>query len=300
MQLENTKKPPPATPKSGRRKALGKGLDALIPVVETKSPAAGGFLECEIGLIRPNRYQPRVRFDDSEMQELAESVRAQGIIQPLLVTRDENGYELIAGERRLRAARMAGLTTVPVVIREVTDAELLAISLIENIQRNDLNPMEEADAYHRLITEFDLTQEEAARRVGKSRSAVANTLRLRQLPRPIKDSLVDGLLSMGHARALLGLETAARQLAAWRTVMAKELSVRETERLVNQLRKQTAEPSPPRPRAPLASYLTEIADDLSRHFGTRVVIRRQGKQGRLQIDFYSDEDLDRLVSLIKG
>ena len=300
MQFENTKKKPSAKPKSARRKVLGRGLDALIPAVEPTSPAAGGYLKCDIGLIRPNRYQPRIRFDASQMEELAESVRSQGIIQPLLVTRDEKGYELIAGERRLRAARMAGLTTVPVVVKEVADAELLEMSLVENIQRNDLNPMEEADAYHRLIAEFGLTQEEAARRVGKSRSAVANTLRLRQLPRPIKDSLLDGALSMGHARALLGLETAARQLAAWRAVMAKKLSVRETERLVNRARKQGAEDSLPRPRAPLASYLTEIAEDLSRHFGTRVEIRRKGKRGRLQIDFYSDEDLDRLVSLIKG
>lgn len=299
MQLDKTQKGHPAAAKPKRRQVLGKGLDALIPVVEKEDGLGAAYLECDIDTIRPNRYQPRVRFDDSDLADLAESIRAQGIIQPLIVTRGETGFELIAGERRLRAARMAGLTMVPVVVKEAADAELLEISLVENIQRNDLNPMEEADAYHRLTDEFGLTQEQTARRVGKSRSAVANTLRLRQLPNPIKDSIVAGVLSMGHARALLGLETSARQLAAWRTVTARKLSVRETERLVNRMRKQPTAAAPPGPRAPLEAYLADLADELSQHFGTRVMIQRKGQRGRLQIEFYSDDDLNRLLALLK-
>lgn len=275
------------------------GLEALIPVVDTKEHKPSGYFECDLDLIRPNRYQPRTRFKTDEMKDLADSIRSQGILQPLLVNKSEAGYELIAGERRLRAARMAGLSSVPVVVKDVAEADLLEISLVENIQRDDLNPMEEAEAYHRLITEFGLTQQQAAKRVGKSRSAVANFLRLRQLPASIKASIADAALSMGHARALLGLDSAARQTAAWRMVIAKQLSVRETERLVKRMRKE-AKPKPPSgPRAPMQKYLEQVADDLSRHFGTRVEIQRRGKRGKLQIEFYSDDDLNRLIDLIK-
>ena len=195
--------------------ALGKGLGALIPGIDSGGKEPEKNTSCDIELIKPNRYQPRVHFSGTELEELALSIKEKGILQPLLVRKDAGGFELIAGERRLRAAKMAGLKRVPVIIREVADAaEMLEMSIIENIQRENLNPVEEAEAYHRLMTEFKLTQEEAAKRVGKSRPAVANLLRLRQLPSQIKESISDGTVSMGHARALLGAETAAQQNAA--------------------------------------------------------------------------------------
>jgi ParB family chromosome partitioning protein len=290
----------PSPPPNPRKKtALGRGLAALIPDIE--SDAGGGashdFFECDTDLIRPNRYQPRLRFEETELGELADSIRSQGVIQPLLVRRDGTGFELVTGERRLRAARLAGLTRVPVVLKEFSDRQMLEISIVENIQREDFNPMEEAEAYHRLISEFQLTQEQAAGRVGKSRSAVANILRLRQLPQPIKDRILDGSLSMGHARALLSADTSAQQQAACQAVIARRLSVRETEALVRRLK---ASKSAARRTAAdtEAHYIQGLADELSQRFGTRVQIRRQGKKGRVEIEFYSDEDLDRLLQLL--
>ncbi|MGD8367598.1 MAG: ParB/RepB/Spo0J family partition protein [Desulfobacterales bacterium] len=279
-----------------KKLALGRGLDALIPDLAPEPETPGDFFECEVDRIRPNRFQPRRDFLDADLEELSRSIAEQGVIQPLLVRRDGDSFELIAGERRLRAAKMAGLEQVPVVVKTVNDAELLALSIIENIQRADLNPVEEADAYRRLMDEFGLTQEQVADRVGKSRPAVANYLRLRGLPEPIKASIVSGELTMGHARALLGAETASRQLAAWRSVVKKGLSVRETEALIRRLKKEAQTPKPTRPAA--EPYFSDLADRLSRRFGTRVKIQRRGKKGRLEIEFYSDDDLDRLLALL--
>ena len=284
--------------------ALGKGLGALIPDMPPASASqeaeAREFLQCDIDRIRPNRYQPRRRFAENEMAELAKSIRQQGVIQPLLVRRDQDGYELVAGERRLRAAKMAGLEKIPVVLKELTDAEMLEMSIVENIQREDFNPIEEAEAYHRLITEFKLTQDQAAERVGKSRSAVANFLRLRQLPDPIKESIIDSRLSMGHARALLGAETGTQQISAWKEVLGKKLSVRQTEELIKHLRNSKPAPPPP-PNAPDsdAIYFRSLAEDLSRHFGTKVLIKRQDEKGKVEIEFYNNEDLDRLLTLLR-
>ena len=291
--------------KTRHKVALGRGLEALIPelgmtagdLAPDEKTGDGGYLECEIDNIRPNRYQPRVQFAEKELAELADSIRAQGIIQPLLVRRQAGAYELVAGERRLRAARMAGLDRVPVVVRAISDAEMLEISIVENIQRENLNPMEEADAYHHLITAFDLTQEEAARRVGKSRSAVANFLRLRQLSEPIKASIRGGELSMGHARALLGASNSARQVAAWQAVMHRRLSVRETEALIKRLNREPAAPKDP--AGGESVHFLHLAEDLSRHFGTKVEIQRRGQRGKVEIEFYSDEDLDRLLTLLR-
>jgi ParB family chromosome partitioning protein len=276
--------------------ALGRGLDALIPDLSTEPEIQGDFFQCDIGKIRPNRFQPRQNFSDNELEELSRSIAEQGVIQPLLVRRDGDRFELIAGERRLRAAKMAGLAQVPVLVRPVGDSELLALSIIENIQRADLNPVEEAEAYRRLMDEFGLTQEQVAGRVGKSRPAVANFLRLLGLPEPIKASIVSGELSMGHARALLGAETSARQMAVWRKVVKNGLSVRETEALVRRLKKEARAPKPA--RSPSDPYFSDLADRLSRRFGTRVRIQRRGKKGRLEIEFYSDNDLDRLLALL--
>jgi len=279
-----------------RKVVLGKGLDALIPVDESVPGANPDFFECEISRIDPNPYQPRIRFSDAELSELAQSIEKQGVLQPLLVRRSGSGYELISGERRLRAAKIAGLQKVPVVLKEVSTTDSLEISIIENIQREDLNPLEEAEAYQRLISEFGLTQEQAASRVGKSRSAVTNILRLRQLPQPIKDSIQDGTLSMGHARALLGTDNTAKQNAVWREVVSRGLSVRQTESLIKKLR-EPKKGAKKRTPGSEDRYFSDLSDELSRHFGTRVRIRRQGKKGRVEIEFYSDDDLDRLITL---
>ena len=306
MPKDNKPKSAAAGAKKKRKMALGRGLDALIPdlgVVEglAGSPSAErrDYFLCAIDMIRPNRYQPRRQFSPDELEELAESIRSQGVIQPLLVRRDDVGYELVAGERRLRAAALAGLDQVPVVVKEIADAKMLEISIVENIQRANLNPMEEAEAYFRLIDEFDLTQEQAAERVGKSRSAVANFLRLRQLPDPIKESIMKGALRMGHARALLGVDSPGKQQAAWREVVAKNLSVRQTEALIKRINAQKKPGPAPEPTAE-QRYYTDLSEDLSRHFGTRVRIQRHGKRGRLEIDFFSDDDLDRLLTMLRA
>lgn len=268
----------------------------MIPVEESVPEDDREFFECDIDRITPNPYQPRTRFSESELAELSRSIENQGILQPLLVRRSDSGYELISGERRLRAAKMAGLQKVPVMLKTVSKTDSLEMSIIENIQREDLNPLEEAEAYQRLISEFNLTQEQAAGRVGKSRSAVTNILRLRQLPQPIKDGIRDGSLSMGHARALLGVEHSAQQTAVWREIVLKGLSVRQTESLIKKLRDAK---KPPQKRMPSSDdrYFSDMSDDLSRQFGTRVRIKRRGKKGRVEIEFYSDDDLDRLIDL---
>ncbi|MBU1571056.1 MAG: ParB/RepB/Spo0J family partition protein [Proteobacteria bacterium] len=277
--------------------ALGKGLGALIPGIDSGEKESEKHIICDIGLIRPNQYQPRIHFSEKELEELARSIEEKGVIQPLLVRRDAADFELIAGERRLRAARMAGLTEVPVIIKDVTDSEMLEISIVENIQRENLNPIEEAEAYHRLMTEFSLTQDEASKRVGKSRSAVANLLRLRQLPEQIKASILNGTLSMGHARALLGAETSAQQKTAWMAVISKGLSVRETENLVKRLKSQKAPQEKHKSSDDI--YFSSLQEELSRHFGTKIEIKRHGKKGKIEIEFYSNEDLDHLISRLK-
>lgn len=284
--------------KKTKKIALGRGLDALIPGIDTVEDRSKEYFQCDIELIRPNRYQPRLRFSDDELEELSRSIKEHGIIQPLLVREDDNGYELATGERRLRAAKNAGLSHVPVVVKSITDSDLLEMSIVENIQREDLNPMEEAEAYNMLITEFDLTQDQVAVRVGKSRSAVANFLRLRQLPEQIKSSIIDSALSMGHARALLGAKTSAQQNAAWRSVISKGLSVRETENLIKRLKSEEIKPKESSPSSE-QRYLLSLAEDLSRHFGTQVQIKRRGQTGTVEIKFYSNDDLDRLLSLLK-
>lgn len=283
--------------KKRKKLALGKGLGALIPDISETGGMEGGYFYCQISNIRPNRYQPRKKFKEEELASLSASIKEQGIIQPLLVRKLEDGYELVAGERRLRAAKLAGYRDVPCVVKELTEKQLLEMSLVENIQRENLNPMEEADAYHRLMNEFELTQEETAIQVGKSRSAVANFLRLRQLPISIQESIVDGVLSMGHARALLGISNKAQQLAVWRTVVSKGLSVRETEALVNRIKKETGNVRK-RKEGSDEIYFTNISEELSRNFGTKVQIRRRGQKGKVEIEFYSNEDLDRLLHLL--
>ncbi len=298
--MSTSRRSEPSGSSKRKKRALGRGLDALIPNIaaddDAGSQTSKSFLECDIDVIEPNRYQPRSHFATEELAQLSDSIRSQGVLQPLLVRRLEMGYELVAGERRLRAAKMAGLETVPVVVKDVSNAEMVEMAIVENIQRENLNPMEEAEAYHQLITEFGLTQEQASARVGKSRSAVANFLRLRQLPAPIKESITQGRLSMGHARALLGADTPAQQSAAWRAIIQKSLSVRQTEDLVKRLR-NAAKTIERKKGTTEDRHLNNLAENLSRRFGTKVQIKRRGKKGKLEIDFYSDDDLNRLLEL---
>lgn len=282
-----------------KKNALGKGLSALIPEMDSSDNQSPDYFQCGVDRINPNRYQPRTQFSERELDELAESIRTQGILQPLLVKRDGTGYELIAGERRLRAARKAGIQQVPVVVKDISKSEMLEMSIIENIQRENLNPMEEADAYHHLMTRFSMTQDQVAARVGKSRSTVANLLRLRQLPEPVKADILGKTLSMGHARALLGADTPALLKNVWRAVVSKKLSVRETENLIKRMNREKQNPKVPKISSDKI-YFDGIADELSRRFGTKVQIKRKGKKGKVEVDFYSDSDLNRILKFLKG
>lgn len=278
------------------RFGLGRGLGSLLP----SSP---GGEEVDIDLIAVNPRQPRAAFAPDQLAELVESVRAHGILQPLVVSQrtSESGatsYQLIAGERRLRAARQAGLTRVPVVVRESTPQGLLELALVENIQRADLNALEEAAAYRQLIDEFGLTQEVVAGRVGKSRTAVANALRLLGLPESVRASLSAGEISEGHARALLGLADEAARLDLWREIIARGLSVRQTEEAVRRAR-ETAPPTEKAPRPPDPT-LAHLEERLQTSLGTQVRLERSRAGGRIVIRFYGDEDLEALIERLLG
>ncbi|MEE8338392.1 MAG: ParB/RepB/Spo0J family partition protein [Dehalococcoidia bacterium] len=282
----------------GRRTGLGRGLTALIPEgppPDERIPVT----EVEVSKVTPNPQQPRFTIEDGDLETLTASVREHGIIQPLLVSEQssESGatsYQLIAGERRLRAARAAGLTHVPVTIRQTTPQELLELALIENVQRLDLSPLEEALAYRRLIDEFGLTQQGVAERVGRSRTAVANTLRLLDLTDDERASLSAGELSEGHARALLGITDAAARWTAWQQAVEGGLNVRQTERMVRRWRSAEAAAGQPSPR--VDPQVEAIAESLRRSLGTKVTLRRTKRgNGSLTIHFYSDEELDGLL-----
>lgn len=279
-----------------KRRALGKGLSALIPDVPDFDRGGEKFFQCPIGSIEPNPYQPRQDFAAADLEEMVESVREKGIITPLLVSRTKEGYQLIAGERRWRAAQRAGLDQVPVVVREVTPAESLELALIENIHRKDLNAVEEALAYKRLMEESGATQEEVAKRLGKDRSTVANFLRLLKLPIYVQKDLVDGRLSMAHARVLAGLKS-TEELKAFRDLVIKKgLSVRQLEEMV----KRRAQTKPPKKKeSETEYYFRSVADNLKRTLGTRVDIKKRGKEGRIVIYFYSDDELDRLIDQLE-
>ena len=273
-----------------KRPALGRGLSALIPDAPVTPAAAERGLEVDIDLLRPNPAQPRAGIDDARIEELARSIRSNGVIQPIVVRKADKGYEIIAGERRWRASQRAGLLKVPVVVRDVPDDRLLAVALIENIQREDLNPIEEAQAYRRLADDYHLTQEQIAEAVGKDRSSVANFIRLLKLPREIRENLSAGALSMGHARALLSLPDENSQLRLSREIISRNLSVRETEAMA----KKGLDPAPPR-EEPQKDVHTRAAEEKLRFaLGTRVRIVRKGKGGRIQVDFQSETELQRL------
>jgi ParB family transcriptional regulator, chromosome partitioning protein len=279
-----------------KRPALGKGLSALIPdVLEVKASPT----EVDLDLISPNEHQPRHRLDDTRLDDLARSIKANGVIQPIVVRKVDGGYRIIAGERRWRAAQRAGLMRVPVVVKDVAagnDAQLLELALIENIQREDLNPIDEAAAYERLSAEFKMTQEEIAAAVGKDRSSVANHLRLLKLPQEVRAEVADGRLSMGHARALLAVpdENGQRQVA--REVIAQDLSVRETETLVKRFGRQPA--AHIAAARPTDVHTRAAEERLRLSLGTRVRIIRRGKGGKIEVDFGSEEELQRLFEAL--
>jgi len=285
-----------------KRRALGRGLGALIPQGAPLAPPVERRVP--IAEIRPNPRQPRRVFDENRLAELAESIHHQGMLQPLVVRQVDQGYELIIGERRLRAAQRAGLERVSVVIKEVSDAESLEMALVENIQREELTPVEEALAYRQLMEEFHLTQEEVAARVGKSRPVVTNLLRVLSLPDEITEAIDQGSLSVGHARALLAVETPEHQIELARRVMHQGLSVRETETLVarlpeaaspgDSLRRQDGE----RP-ARLDLHLGALEQELIRALGTKVRLHPRKKGGRIEIEYYSNEELEGLVRRLK-
>ncbi|MCR4615010.1 MAG: ParB/RepB/Spo0J family partition protein [Clostridiales bacterium] len=281
------------------KKGLGRGLDALFAdnaVVQGES--GDGRVLLRIMDIEPNRSQPRKQFDETALSELADSIAQHGVLQPLLVRPTAaGGYQLIAGERRWRAARMAGLTEIPVVIREMTDEEAAAIALIENLQREDLNPMEEALGYQSLMESCGITQEEAANRVGKSRPAVANALRLLKLPKEVADMVLKGVLSAGHAKALLGFKDEKKLIETAKLTVEKNLSVRDVERLV---KNENKPPRPPEQRQHRAAIFDEIELALTQslHRKVRVCTKAKQEKGTLEIDFYDKEDLSNIVKAL--
>lgn len=275
-----------------KRKALGKGLSALIPEANDNSNhEGGGFFQCPIEDIEPNPYQPRQEFDSEALKELTASIKEKGVITPVLVSRSGDGYRLIAGERRWRAAQKAGLDRIPVVVRESTPIESLELALIENIHRRDLNPIEEASAYKRWLEDAETTQDVLAQRVGKDRSTIANLLRLLSLPKEIQKDIVDGRLSMGHARVLAGIKDISEQKRIRDIIIKKDLSVRQTETLA----KREAPERPGKKSHDLDEYLVSLSDGLKRTLGTKVEIKKKGKRGSINIYFFSDDEFDRLL-----
>ena len=282
-----------------KRMALGKGLGALLPEFGQAEPKA--LLYCGIEEIIPNRSQPRKHFDESRIQELAWSIKEKGILEPLIVRRADQGYELIVGERRWRAAQKAGLKEVPVLVKEVEGREALEISLIENLQREDLNPIEAAEAFKHLIEEFDISQEDLSKRMGKDRTTITNTLRLLKLPLEVRNQLLQNRITSGHARAILSLENKEKQKELCALIIKKGLSVRETEAIVKRWSEKPKKSiTPVKKRGDLESQLSSLQDSLRKYLGTKVLITPKDKKGKIEIEYYSHEDLERIVEAILG
>ncbi len=277
-----------------KRKALGRGLGALLPVEQIA--AGGGVQIIRINEIVSGRYQPRRHFEDIKIRELAQSIKEKGILQPIIVRKAKDGYELIAGERRLRAARIANLDEIPAIVKDISEEEALQIALIENLQREDLNPIEEAEAYQYFIEKFGYSQEEVAKKIGKDRTTIANALRLLRLPREIKDDLIKGNLSAGHARAILSLGKTKLQLEARDHIIKKKLSVRETEEFVKRL--SSAERSASVISRRIPSEIKHLEDELRKILATKVQIYFKKGRGRVVIYFFSREELERITELI--
>ncbi|MGZ3458570.1 MAG: ParB/RepB/Spo0J family partition protein [Archangium sp.] len=293
-----------------QKRALGRGLSALIPQAapppaaavvappEPAPPPKGAVLKLPIEAIHRDPLQPRRHFDEEKLRELTESIKAQGVLQPVLVRKDGAGYKLIAGERRWRASQAAGLHEIPALVRDVTEVEAFELALVENLQRADLNPMEEAEGYHRLVEEFGLTQDQVAQRVGKERSTVANALRLLGRPDEVKRMVGEGRLSAGHARALLGVPRIPEMTELASQVAARKLSVRDTEKLVQQAKgNKSKDSAKPQKLSPQVKSLTE---ELQRILGTKVRLVEKGSgKGTIEVDFFSYDDLDRILKMLR-
>ena len=292
-------------------RGLGKGLDSLIPnavgEAKVKKEAQQAVKEdksvqetvVKITMVEPNRKQPRKNFDEDALQELADSIKQFGLIQPILVQDRKDHYEIIAGERRWRAAKMAGLKEVPVIIRSYSEQEIMEISLIENIQREDLNPIEEAQAYKRLLEEFNLKQDEVAERVSKSRAAVTNSMRLLKLSDEVQQMLIDDMISTGHARALLAIDNPEEQYNTAQRIFDEKLSVREVEKLVKNLNKPVKPAKKATDNSTMDAIYLDIEDKLKQRLSTKVTVTSKGEgAGKIEIEFYNHEDLDRLMDLM--
>ena len=297
-----------ATKKSG----LGKGLDSLIAdkvgknttvktKTEEKEETDGVMLN--INKVEPNRDQPRKNFDEDALLELAESIKQFGILQPLLVQKKDDYYQIVAGERRWRAAKMAGMKEVPVIIKQLSDQEIMEISLIENIQRENLNPIEEALAYKRLLNEFNLKQDEVAERVSKSRTAVTNSMRLLKLNEKVQQMVIDEMLTTGHARALLGIDDQEKQFLVAQKIFDEKLSVRDTEKLVKKLQKEKKEKKDGSDQKDekLEAIYRDLEEQIKQIFGTKVYIKQKNeKEGKVEIEYYSQDELDRIVDMFRS
>ena len=274
-----------------KRKALGKGLSALIPDAEKEETRIEEYFQCPIEAIEPNPMQPRQDFEEEALEELSRSIKEKGIITPILVSKIKGGYQLIAGERRWRAAQKAGLETIPVVVKETTPLESLELALIENIHRKDLNSI----AYKRWLENSKTTQEILAQRVGKERSTIANLLRLLNLPLDIQKDIIDNILTMGHARVLAGLKSPGDQKRFRDIIVKKQLTVRQTENLI---KKENSKGAPKKEKGEEEYYIESLAEGLKRSLGTKVEIKRRGKKGQINIFFYSNDELERLLELL--
>ena len=293
-----------------KKSGLGKGLDSLIadkgvkPVAKAAPSAekSDGAVLMNIAKVEPNREQPRKKFDEDALLELSESIKQFGVLQPLLVQERDDYYEIIAGERRWRAAKLAGIKEVPVIIKKLTEQEIMEISLIENIQREDLNPIEEAQAYKRLLTEFNLKQDEVAERVSKSRTAVTNAMRLLKLNDKVQQMVIDEMLTTGHARALLGIEDQEKQYVVAQRIFDEKLSVRDTEKLVKNIQNEKPDaPTTGKKIDPqLEAVYRELEEQIKAILGTKVFINpKDDKKGKLEIEYYSQDELDRIIDLLR-
>ena len=295
------------------KKGLGKGLDSLITdkvnkpaatstkVEKPTSEHAADAIIMDINKVEPNRNQPRKKFDEDALLELSESIKQFGVLQPLLVTEKEDYYEIIAGERRWRAAKLAGMKQVPVIIKKLSEQEIMEISLIENIQRENLNPIEEALAYKRLINEFNLKQDEVAERVSKSRTAVTNAMRLLKLNDKVQQMVIDEMLTTGHARALLAIDDQEKQYTAAQQIFDQKLSVRDTEKLVKSLQNEKKNPKEKTTLDPkYQAIYNDLEEQMKKVFGTKVLINsKDEKSGKIEIEYYSQDELDRIIDLIR-
>ena len=285
-----------------KRKALGKGLQALIPEARDSNASlltadiTPGVAELRVCDIAPGRYQPRSAFNQAKLNELIASIKEKGIVQPVLARKTDKGYELIAGERRLRAAKALGMATIPAIVKEVDDLNAMEIALVENIQREDLNPIEEACAYKRLINEFNFTQEQIAQAIGRDRTSIANTMRLLQLPDKIQSFLADDIIQAGHAKALLSVQDPHKQMRICEKIIRKKLSVREAEYLARPHAEKRRQPAY---LATRDAHTRAAEETLEKTLGTKVVIQHRKKRGKIIIDYFSLDDLNRIIDLIK-